>query len=318
MDSVTQLDWASFRTKAQTADVMDSLQTCFSVPQYVRYKGTGKGWNGYAESRRIEYMGKPVGLVAFGGEHMRDWTQVNLTGDCMEHLGSDAAESLTCLYEDLSAQPKRTDIALTTMDGSVSIKTVEDEWHKGGFTSGGRRPKLRSVASSTITDGQTRYIGDRTAPKFCRAYEKGYELANQFALQLRHQTGERIDVDGMKIDDVPIEDIFRVEVEFKPEPELCPLDILVNRDHYFAGAYPYLAKLVISNPQTFRLTAPRLGALTMERALAECRRQYGDALFTALMLHHGDITAVWDKIVGFKHSQSLIEAGVLLAMSEYA
>ena len=47
-------------------------------------------------------------------------------------------------------------------------------------------------------------------------------------------------------------------------------------------------------------------------ALANCRTQYGDTLYTALRAYGGDIGAVWDKVVGVKHNKSLIEAGVLL------
>jgi len=30
------------------------------------------------------------------------------------------------------------------------------------------------------------------------------------------------------------------------------------------------------------------------------------------MAYHGDMTAVWDKVIGDRHSQALLEAGVLL------
>jgi hypothetical protein len=40
--------------------------------------------------------------------------------------------------------------------------------------------------------------------------------------------------------------------------------------------------------------------------------QFGPTLFTALRAYHGDMTTVWDKIIGDHHSQSLVEAGVLL------
>jgi hypothetical protein len=46
--------------------------------------------------------------------------------------------------------------------------------------------------------------------------------------------------------------------------------------------------------------------------LAHCKTQYGAALFTAMHAHHGDITAVWDQVVGDHHSQALLDAGVLL------
>jgi len=32
------------------------------------------------------------------------------------------------------------------------------------------------------------------------------------------------------------------------------------------------------------------------------RAQYGNTLFTALVAYHGDIAAVWEKVVGRKHN----------------
>jgi hypothetical protein len=44
--------------------------------------------------------------------------------------------------------------------------------------------------------------------------------------------------------------------------------------------------------------------------------QYGNSLYTALHAYAGDISAVWSKIVGYKHNQALLEAGVLLVEHE--
>jgi hypothetical protein len=51
-------------------------------------------------------------------------------------------------------------------------------------------------------------------------------------------------------------------------------------------------------------------------ALENLRIQFGPTIFTALMAYGGDMTAVWDKIIGDHHNQALIEAGVLLVDHE--
>jgi hypothetical protein len=51
-------------------------------------------------------------------------------------------------------------------------------------------------------------------------------------------------------------------------------------------------------------------------ALENCRIQFGPTLYTALMAHQGDMTAVWDRIIGDHHNQALLEAGVLLVDHE--
>jgi phage replication initiation protein len=314
MDSLTAVDWCGFRTKSHPADVMDSLHSSFSTPEYLRFEGTGKGWNGYEQSRRIEYLRKPVGLVAFGGNN--GWCQVNLSGDCMDHITGDVSEVLSQLVEDLDGQYKRVDIALTTHDGSVSLETVKKAYDSNGFRIRGKYPELRAITSTNDSDGETYYIGERESPKFVRTYEKGLQLAQECSLRLAHH-GRITPPEIIAIDGIPVKDIFRVELELKPKPELFPADILMNRDSYFAGAYPYLGELVAARPDTFRLTAQRKAVMTMDKALMECRRQYGDVLYTALMLHQGDISAIWDKIIGTKHSKSLLDAGVLFALPEY-
>jgi hypothetical protein len=54
----------------------------------------------------------------------------------------------------------------------------------------------------------------------------------------------------------------------------------------------------------------------MAAALENCRVQFGPTLYTALMAYGGDMTAIWDKIVGDHHSLPLVEAGVLLVDHE--
>jgi hypothetical protein len=56
--------------------------------------------------------------------------------------------------------------------------------------------------------------------------------------------------------------------------------------------------------------------MTLSAALDQVRRQFGSTLFTALHAHQGDMTAVWDLIVGDKHNERLVEAGVLLVDHE--
>jgi hypothetical protein len=52
--------------------------------------------------------------------------------------------------------------------------------------------------------------------------------------------------------------------------------------------------------------------IDLKAALENCRIQFGPTIFTAMMAYNGDITAVWDKIVGTHHNPALLEAGVLL------
>ena len=52
--------------------------------------------------------------------------------------------------------------------------------------------------------------------------------------------------------------------------------------------------------------------LLLSQQLENIRRQYGTTLYTAMMAYEGDISAVWDKIVGNRHNKRLLDAGVML------
>jgi DNA relaxase NicK len=79
------------------------------------------------------------------------------------------------------------------------------------------------------------------------------------------------------------------------------------------GAYPFCAEVLPNVDPDTRKTRPETAAqVSLAAALENCRVQFGPTLFTALHAYGGDMTAVWEKIMGDHHSQPLLEAGVLL------
>jgi phage replication initiation protein len=150
-------------------------------------------------------------------------------------------------------------------------------------------------------DGRTIYIGSRSGAKFLRSYEKGLQLANG----------------ASHIDGVAVADWYRNELELKAKEGPLPEDIIDRRDQYFAGSYPYFQQLLCDvEPEILVNLRDRVPQLELAAALAHVRKQYGRTLFTALHAHHGDISAVWDLIVGRQHCYDLVRAGVLLVDHE--
>ena len=108
-------------------------------------------------------------------------------------------------------------------------------------------------------------------------------------------------------------DWYRVELEVKAKDGPLPADIIDRRDQYLAGSYPYLQQLLADvEPEILVKTRERVPQLCLADALAHIQTQYGRTLFTALIAHHGDISAVWSKIVGRQHNPDMLRAGVLL------
>ena len=123
----------------------------------------------------------------------------------------------------------------------------------------------------------------------------------------------RVPGEVMRIDDKAVEDIYRCEVELKASGVEIPFEAIERRDQYFAGSYPFCADVLPGVEADILMRRPERACQTeLRAALENCRIQYGQTIFTALMAYGGDITAVWEKIVGSTHNQSLLEAGVLL------
>jgi DNA relaxase NicK len=137
-----------------------------------------------------------------------------------------------------------------------------------------------------------------------RCYEKGFEMAGK----VKRLPGELTHIDGFKV-----EDIYRCEVELKAVSADIPWEVIERRDQYFAGAYPFCADVLPGVEADILQRRPEREPQTdLAVALENCRIQFGPTIFTALMAYDGDMTAVWDKIIGKEHNRSLLDAGVLL------
>ena len=267
----------------------------------VQVKPRKRGWMGFEQSADICLHDMHVGLLAYGGENQRGWVNVNISGRGCEWVqdweeAEHSAKSLPAF------ENRRIDLALDTVKREVTHDKVVEAYRAGLFTTSGRPPKMSQIMPEDPVDGRTIYIGTREQGKFLRGYEKGYELIKD--LPERHHISQ---VNGH-----PVADIYRLELECKPKNGPLPIDLIERRDQYFSGAYPYLQQVLEVEPEIFHQKREQALKRDMEAALAQIRHQYGSTLFTALAAHAGDVGAVWDKIVGYKHNEALLAKGVLL------
>jgi len=169
-------------------------------------------------------------------------------------------------------------------------------------------------------------IGNRERDKYYRGYEKGKQLLGPAITAARQKDDfDPVDwaqhatvlMDGENQVCVNTLDWFRHEMEFKPKSGALPEDLIDRRDQYFSGAYPYLGTLLEGvESEAFVVKRDRQAVAELKRSLECIRAQYGSILFTALAVHKGDVGAVWDQIVGHKHSKALLESGVMFAEFE--
>ena len=297
----THIDWLRFRAQTEPRDVLEALKPAF--PDHAKFfnlKFQPKGILGFQQAALICADDFVIGRMDYGGESQKGWVRVDIPGKGCQWMQPGEIGAVEALP---SAQIRRLDIALTTWDGQVTHERVVKAHSQGRFSCGGRPPDLQQITSSNDRAGRTCYVGKRTSDKFFRAYEKGFEMAGKIGRGLIITS----------IDGHPVEDIYRCELELKADSTPIGWDVIERRDQYFAGSYPFCADVLPGvEADILQRRKERAPQMDLQVALANCRTQFGPTLFTALMAYHGDMTAVWDQVIGDHHQQQLLDAGVLL------
>jgi DNA relaxase NicK len=272
------------------------------VGQYLTLNHQNHGLLGFQQGAQILASGMVVGRMDYGGESQKGWVRVDIPGKGCEWMNFDDPSHLEELP---SSEIRRLDVALTTWDGEVGHDQVVKAHQEGRFITRGRPPSLTQITSSDERAGRTCYIGQREkSDKFARCYEKGYELLAKAG----RLPGLCTHIDGHRV-----EDIYRCEIELKANNADIPWEVIERRDQYFAGSYPFFGDVLPGVDSDILMRRPeRAIQADLAAALENCRIQFGPTLYTALRAYQGDITAVWDKVVGKTDSSALIEAGVLL------
>lgn len=298
----TTVDYLTFRTQATPYQALEAFRPMFgTLGRGLRLKALERGAMGFQRAAHVMSGDMMMARLDFGGESQRGWMRASITGKPCEWVEDwDALDELEKLP---ASEPRRLDIALTTWAGEVSHELVVQAHTDNRFHTGGRPPALQQITSSDERAGRTCYVGKRTSDKFFRAYEKGFELAS------KHRDPSTVaDIDGH-----PVEGIYRCEIELKAGTSPLGWDVIERRDQYFAGAYPFCADILPGiEADILQRRKEREPQMALAVALENCRIQFGPTLFTALMAYHGDMTAVWDKVIGDHHCQALIEGGALL------
>lgn len=299
--TATTVDWLTFRSRARPQQITDALHAALGGEHPLLLTNPRPGHNGYAHSLTLDLGGMTVGNLETGGDHQRGWTTVSVTGKGCAwvpdwRVAQDALEGVDYVQ-------RRVDLAHDTYRAEVTHARVRKAYDDGMFTTRGRTPDLDPREPLPRSKGWTVYVGKRESAKYFRGYEKGLEQANKYS-----PDGHLPDT----IEGIPVRDWYRCELELKAKEGPLPLDLIDRRDEYFAGAYPFCRSLIEVEPFQLSMPRARRPQNDLRAALAGIRHQYGPTLFTALVAYMGDIGAVWDQVVGNKHSQPLIESGVLL------
>jgi len=302
----TTVDYLTFRTQAEPREALEAFKPMFgSLGSSLRLKPLERGAMGFQQASLVVVDDMPLARMDYGGESQRGWVRASISGKQCEWVQDwQAIEAIEHLPK---SEVRRLDLALTTWSGEITHDLVVQAHADDRFHTGGRPPALQQITSSDERAGKTCYVGKRTSDKFFRAYEKGFEMAAK-----SRGMGTLTHIDGFKV-----EDIYRCELELKAGSGPIAWDVIDRRDQYFAGAYPFCSDILPGvESDILQRRKERAPQTDLAIALENLRIQFGPTLYTALIAYHGDMTTIWDKIIGDHHCQTLVESGVLLVDHE--
>jgi DNA relaxase NicK len=310
---VGKVDYLQCRSRAEVPEVLQAVSALFAWTG--EEFGTGpieRGKDGYVCGWELRLGGARVGRMDWGGEVMREWVRVVIEGTGCGYVEWRDSGSLQAI-----AQLRRCDPCVTFYDGSVTHERVQAAYRAGGFKcpGPGRPPKARIVMSDGDPwAGRTFYVGapdkgQQKPHKFARCYEKGLEVLK------REGRVPKADADPTSafVDGWPARDVYRIEVEFNAQGHVgLNWSMVHDPVGFWRGAYPWLGQLLPGVERWACAPSRPAPGNDLDRLLEHIKVQFGPALFTAVFLAGGDMGAVMARVMGDRHCERLVRAGVLL------
>ena len=217
------------------------------------------GRNFYDRSFNLEFN---TGFIAIGGQ--RDTVMISINGQGCNYASFDFE---TRLYDFLtklkSATITRIDLAHDMLTPLFNIDLFDQIHSKGGFNKGGRNPDIeyRGNWKNPNYKGRTLYIGSRQSSKYCRIYEKGKALGD------------------------PDSPWLRIEVEYKSNDIVIPLNILLNPTDYFIATYPCFYIIEESQQERRFDVRDKEELISFDAAIELVKKQYGRYLHSVSYTH---------------------------------
>jgi len=313
----SKIDFLSFTSKTSITKLVQDFS--FVIRDLVVVPMSG-GWQGYPNAAQLTRSGENVGLVAWGAKnHGRNYLSVSGAG--CKHWNEWQIDLIQQILRDNEARITRIDLALDFYAGEITYENAEEALKNGEFKmkKGGRNPSVDRHGSEGHygNKGRTLYVGAPKASKRICIYEKGLEQFGRLpAKWLEDQTEEtvashRLDGSVGIAGDISVKDWLRCEVRYGNDDfdlDLNGHEIVKNRDQYFAGAYPFCARVL---GMTDGLRPLRLLSETeceIEKMICNARDSYGSLIHSLRKLGKTESEIIELLDSGF-HSKKLVKAG---------
>lgn len=280
-----------------------------------------RGWQGYPHSAQLVQNGETIGLIAWGASHGRNF--ISFSGAACKHWCDYRIQLVHNMLIEVKARLTRIDYALDFYYGEVSYDDAEAALAAGEFRlkQAGAAPAVERHGSEGHygNKGRTLYVGGAKSSKRICIYEKGLEQFGKLPSRwLEDQT--ELDVVSYRIDgsvgcvgDVSVVDWLRAEVRYSNvdrDLDVGEYAMLLRRDEYFAGAYPFCARvlgLTDGVRPAMRLTETEA---EIEKMKLNARNSYGSLVHSLLKLGNTPEQIVRALDSGFD-SRRLVKAGYL-------
>jgi DNA relaxase NicK len=315
------IDWLAFSADEPVSNFQKFVNRF--IPE-VSFFEARKGWQGYKNHYQINLYGQNIGILAYGANHGKPY--LSLTGKaCLEieknHTWEEVAKVLAIFFD---YKISRVDLKLDFFFKEVGHDYLKNAYKEGKFKLAKARQNPKFDPREPMDGngnylGRTLYIGSRDGGKFFRGYEKGHEQFGKIPELAQKQFKSSFEDGSLLVGDnnnapegASLIDWYRMEVEYKSVDRTLPINILTQRDDFFAGSYPICMEVLpMSNPLRPK-TLPN--NLDVEEALMLKHQgdQYGAFNYSMLSKGMNPIEILQKIIEGhWGHSQRYIKAGGL-------
>lgn len=314
----TKIDWFGFTSSADVEAVKLLVSTIWPDVVFSRKVG---GMPGYPDAYLITVESIQYGLLGTGAAHGRHF--VSLSGTACKTLTD---ELVQIFYEALTItqlvggeavsvfDPRisRIDLCFDSYRREITYDDALAAYHKGEFMrpQARRNPELKLVSVSSDRNlGRTMYVGKRDGHVMARIYEKGLEVFAKLPEELRLMSEDR---DGDVCGPMPADDWLRLEAEFKrvDKDRPLPLEMMLERDTYFAGAYPFFASALGLADGLRPAGLKSEFSVDLSALMHNARRSYGSLIHSLTELGFTPAQVV-EHLSSGRNNDKLVRSGLL-------
>lgn len=323
----TSIDWLGFTSSADVEAVKALVQVVWPYATFTRHV---KGMPGYPDAYLITVDGVQYGMLGTGAAHGRHF--VSLTGTACKTLTDELISVLHEAFQLETENPvtkelesvfdvrlSRVDLCFDLYRGEVTWDHARRAFDNGRFQNkkGGRAPQLKVIDLSQGAKnlGRTMYVGKRDSEVMARIYEKGLEVFAKLPEELRLLSEEREILHGSK--DLHADNWLRLEVEYKcvDKKRPLPFEMLLDRDKYFAGAYPYFSDIIGVSDGRRPVGMKDDFDVDFLALMSNAKRSYGTLIHSMRQLGFTPQEVV-DQLSADRNNDKLVRSGLLSKMRD--